>query len=122
MILMMFFALLMMLLSLQMMISPAVFSAGIIKFSQQRYFHHFEILSRLLFGVIFIYYAPLTRAMITHSVFGLLMVFAGIFLLIIGAEKHRAFAVWSANKFCSSFRFFGVFAFIFAGYIIYTCI
>ena len=56
------FGLMMMALSLLMIISPHAFSKGIIRFSQLTYFHIFEMMSRLFFGVVFVYYSPLTLA------------------------------------------------------------
>lgn len=120
MILIIIFGLLMMLLSLLMMKSPEAFSVGIIKFSQQYYFHLIEILSRLLFGLIFIYYAPLTNAATMNTILGYLMVFTGVFLILIGGNKHRAFALWSAIQFRSMFRFSGVFSFMLGAFIIYS--
>jgi len=116
------FGLLMVLLSLQMMRNPGEFSAAIIKFSNQSYFHVFEILSRLIFGLIFIYYAPSTSAVMINTVLGYLMLFTSILLVFIGAQKHRKFALWSATKFRSMFRFSGVFSFVFGIYIVYSVI
>ncbi|WP_220465403.1 hypothetical protein [Colwellia sp. BRX10-3] len=116
------FGLTMIALSVLMIINPQAFSDSIIKFSQQRYFHAFEIMSRLCFGGIFIYYSALTSAPTINAALGYLMIFAAIFLLVIGAKKHRKFALWSAQKFSAMFRFCGVFSFIFGGYIVYTAI
>jgi hypothetical protein len=116
------FGLLMMLLSLRMIKNPQAFSGNIIKFSEQPYFHVFEILSRLIFGLIFIYYAPLTSAEVLNTALGYLMIFTSIFLLLLGGNKHRAFALWSAIRFCATFRFYGVFSFILGVYIIYSTI
>ncbi len=116
------FGLLMVLLSLQMMRNPGEFSAAIIKFSNQSYFHVFEILSRLIFGLIFIYYAPSTSAVMINTVLGYLMLFTSILLVFLGAQKHRKFALWSATKFRSMFRFSGVFSFVFGIYIVYSAI
>ena len=118
----MIFGVLMMLLSLQMIKSPQIFSSGIAWFSQQAYFHVFEILSRLFFGLIFIYYASQTSAVMVNTVLGYLMLFTSMFLLIIGSNKHRTFACWSATTFCSTFRMAGVFSFGFGAYIVYSTI
>lgn len=114
------FGLIMLGLGVLMIKSPAAFSSSIITFSQQRYFHIVEIISRLFFGVMFVYYAPLTLAPNINALIGYLMIFAAILLLAIGAERHRLFAVWSAQKFNAIFRFCGVFAFILGGYIVFT--
>ncbi|ASP47520.1 hypothetical protein [Cognaticolwellia beringensis] len=115
-----FFGLLMMVISLVMIKNPQTFATGIIKFSQQTYFHVFEILSRLFFGVVFVYYSPLTLAPIMNATLGYLMLLVAILLLVIGADKHRTFALWSAEKFSTTFRVSGFFSFIFGSYIIYT--
>ena len=112
----------MILLSLWMIISPQAFSQGIVNFSRQRYFHSFEVLSRLFSGVIFVIYAPLTHGHFTNLVFGCLMIVSAIILLIIGAKKHQEFALWSAKKFCPIFRFAGVFSAFFGSYIIFTAL
>ncbi|ARD44063.1 hypothetical protein A3Q33_06880 [Colwellia sp. PAMC 21821] len=97
----------MMVISLVMIKNPQTFATGIIKFSQQTYFHVVEILSRLFFGVVFVYYSPLTLAPSMNAALGYLMIFAAILLLVIGANKHRKFALWSAEKFSSRFRISG---------------
>ncbi len=116
------FGLIMVLLSLQMMKNSGEFSTAIIKFSNQSYFHVFEILSRLIFGLICIYYAPSTSAVMINTILGYLMLFTSILLAFLGAQKHRKFALWSATKFRSMFRFFGVFSFVFGIYIVYSAI
>lgn len=112
----------MMALSLLMIKNPQAFSAGIITFSQKSYFHIFEIFSRLFFGAAFIYYSPLSLAPNINAILGYLMIVAALMLLIIGAEKHRAFALWSAKKFRAMFRYCGFFSFLFGCYIIYSTI
>lgn len=102
--------------------NPGEFSAAIIKFSNQSYLHVFEILSRLIFGLIFIYYAPSTSAVIINTVLGYLMLFTSILLVFLGVQKHRSFTLWSATKFCSIFRFSGVLSFVFGIYIVYSAI
>jgi hypothetical protein len=116
------FGLMMMALSLLMIISPHTFSKGIIRFSQLTYFHIFEMMSRLFFGVVFVYYSPLTLAPTINVVLGYLMLIAAAVLCVVGAKKHRTFALWSATKFRSTFRFFGLFSLVFGGYIVYTSI
>lgn len=115
-----FFGLLLMALSVLMIKNPQAFANGIIKFSQQAYFHVFEIVSRLFFGVAFVYYSSLTLAPNINAVLGYLMIFSAMLLLVVGAEKHRAFALWSAQKFRAMFRLSGFFSVVFGGYIIYT--
>lgn len=115
-----FFGLLMMALSGLMIVKPQAFATSIITFSQKAYFHAFEITSRSFFGLVFVYYAPQTQASIVNAIFGYLMIFAAIFLLVIGAKRHRTFALWSAQYFCHKFRLAGVGSLAFGAYIIYS--
>ncbi|MGB2741254.1 MAG: hypothetical protein WBC60_11960 [Cognaticolwellia sp.] len=114
------FGLLMMMLSVLMIKSPRAFARGIIVFSQQTYFHVFEIISRLFFGLVFLYYSRFTLAPNINAALGYLMIFTALLLLVIGAKDHRAFALWSVQKFSAIFRFCGFLSFTFGGYIIYT--
>lgn len=116
------FGLLMMLISVHMIKAPDGFAKAIIAFSQLKYFHSFEIINRLLFAVIFIHYAEETNAELINSLFGFLMGFTSIFLVVIGEVKHRKFALWSATKFNSMFRYLGVCSLFFGGFIIYSVI
>jgi len=114
------FGVLMMLLSIVMMVNPDYWSRGIVKFSKVAYFHPFEILSRLIFGVVFITFAGQTLYPMLISVVGYILVIVGVGLLFTPPSKHRQFAVWSAQKFRPVFRPAGVVSFAFGIFIIYT--
>lgn len=114
-----FFGVLMILLSGVMVIDPDKWSSGILKFSGITYFHSFEIVSRLLFGAIFIAFSEQTLYPTVLGAFGYLMVAVGVGLLIAGPSRHKRFAVWSARKFNKTFRPAGVVSTVVGIFIIY---
>jgi hypothetical protein len=114
-----FFGVLMILLSAVMVIDPDRWSDGILKFSRMRYFHGFEIGSRLFFGAIFIVFSQQTLYPTVMGAFGFLMVAVGLGLLAVGASRHRQFAAWSAAKFNKVFRPAGIVSTIFGAFIVY---
>lgn len=109
----------MILLSAMMVIDPGNWSNGILKFSRMTYFHEFEIVSRLLFGGIFIAYSGQTLYPVAMGAFGYLMVVVGVGLLIAGSSRHRQFAVWSAKKFNKTFRPAGIVSTVIGVFIVY---
>lgn len=90
-------------LSLVMIATPGGWSSGILRFSRKPYFHAAEIASRLLIGGLLIHYAGETRHPTIMGMAGYLLVAVGVFLLLVGAARHRAFAEKSA-KFIAVFR------------------
>ena len=92
-----------------MTVSPVQFSDAVLNFSKKSWFHTFEISSRLLLGVAFIALAfqhslsPVLLAM------GLLLCFAGVFLICIGPTRHRSFA-GRVSKLGKKFRLLGLIA------------
>ena len=54
------FGFLMMLLSVVMIVKPAYFAAGIVKFSEKSWFHPFEVIARFVFGLAFVWFAGQT--------------------------------------------------------------
>ena len=113
------FGILMILLSAVMAINPDNWSDGILKFSRMRYFHGFEIASRLFFGAIFIVFSEQTLYPTVMGAFGYLMVAVGLGLLVVGSSRHRQFAVWSAAKFNKTFRPAGIVSITFGAFIVY---
>lgn len=113
------FGLLMMFLSALMVINPAAWSRGIVHFSEKYYFHPFEILSRLGFGAGFVICAEQSRFPQLMMGIGYLLVAVGLGLLVTPPAKHKAFAVWSAQRFISLFRPAGAMSFFFGGFLIY---
>ena len=116
------FGVLMMALSTVMVINPGYWSDVIVRFSRQKYFHAFEILSRLSFGAIFIVFAEQTLYPVVMGVLGYLMMAVGVVLLIMPSRKHKEFAVWSAKKFRNAFRPAGFGSMAFGAFIVYGAI
>jgi hypothetical protein len=102
-----------------MVIYPNYWSNGIVRFSEARHFHGFEIISRLSFGAIFIAFSEQTLYPAVIGVFGYLMVAVGVGLLIAGPSRHKQFAVWSAKKFNKTFRPAGIVSIVFGIFIAY---
>lgn len=102
------FGILMMLLSTIMVINPSYFSKGIISFSEKRYFHLFEICSRIITGIIFVIYSKETLYPSIFNAIGYILIVVGIGLSITPPKFHKEFAVWSANKFRNKFRLIGI--------------
>jgi len=117
-----FFGFLMMLLSVLMIANPDNWSNGIVKFSENPYFHPFEILSRLIFGVVFIIFADQTLYPTLMRIIGYLLIVVGVGLLLTPPSRHRQFAVWSAQKFRNTFRPAGLGSLIFGAFLIYAAV
>lgn len=117
-----FFGILLVLLSALMVANPENWSRGIVKFSKLPYFHPFEIVSRLLFGAIFITFADQTLYPTLIAVIGYMLLAVGIGLSLTPPSKHRWFAVWSAQRFKSVFRPAGALSFLFGIFIIYAAL
>ena len=113
------FGLLMICLSIIMIVNPSYWSNGIVDFSRKPYFHWFEVISRLIAGLVFVLYSQTTLYPQLVLSIGYLLIAVGFGLIITGSVKHRQFAVWSANKFKSIFRLAGFGSFIFGGFLIY---
>lgn len=112
----------MMILSLIMIVNPNSWVDGIVKFSQKSWFHPFEILSRLAFGLIFIFFAHQTLYPKFMSVIGYVLVAVSVGLLLTKPSKHKEFAVWSAEKFKNYFRWLGFISLAFGAFLIYAAI
>ena len=113
------FGFLMICLSIIMIVNPNYWSNGIIDFSRKTYFHWFEVGSRIIAGLVFVFYGKNTLyPQLIHS-FGYLLIAVAFGLIITGSVKHRQFAVWSAHKFKNIFRPAGIGSFIFGTFLIY---
>lgn len=102
-----------------MIVNPKKWSNGIINFSKKPYFHWFEIISRLIAGLLFVRYSETTLYPQLVLSIGYLLMAVGFGLVITGSVKHRRFAVWSALKFKSTFRPAGFGSLIFGSFLIY---
>jgi hypothetical protein len=90
-----------------MVVKPLQFSRGIVWFSEKKWFHTFEIISRLVFGVIFLMLADKTSYPSVVSLLGGVLCFVSLFLIIIGPSRHRRFALLTSGI-GKQFRFFGL--------------
>jgi len=102
-----------------MIVNPNYWSNGIVDFSRKPYFHWFEVISRLIAGLVFVFYNQTT--LYPHLILniGYLLITVGFGLIITGSMRHRKFAVWSVHKFKSTFRPAGFGSFIFGSFLIY---
>jgi hypothetical protein len=105
-----------------MMINPQSWANGIVKFSEKPYFHLFEILSRLGFGLGFIIYAEQTIYPTLITYIGYLLVAVSIGLSLTPPSKHKQCAVWSASRFRKTFRLVGFVSIFFGVFLIYAAI
>ena len=92
-----------------MTVSPVQFSDAVLNFSKKSWFHTFEISSRLLLGVAFIALAFQHSLSPVLLAVGLLLCFAGVFLIFIGPTRHRNFAR-KVSKLGKKFRLLGFIA------------
>jgi len=102
-----------------MIVNPSYWSNGIIVFSKKPYFHWFEIITRLIAGLVFVLFHESTMYPQLILGIGYVLIAVGFGLLITGSVKHRKFAVWSAHKFKSTFRPAGLGSFVFGCFLIY---
>ncbi len=92
-----------------MVFKPITFANGIAKFSGKPWFHVFEIVSRLIIGVLLILFAQQTSFPKTVTILGVLLCFVSVFLLVIGESRHKYFARLT-SKIGVYFRPIGLFA------------
>ncbi|MCC2616831.1 hypothetical protein LJ739_11315 [Aestuariibacter halophilus] len=92
-----------------MLMRPMAFANGIAAFSRKRWFHGVEITSRLLVGVLFIVFASHSRYPWLLAGLGGLLCFVSVFLIMIGEQRHRRFALRTA-RIGHGFRPLGVIA------------
>ena len=113
------FGTLLLCLSVIMVVNPNYWSNGIINFSKKPYFHWFEVVSRITYGVLFVLFNESTSYPQLILSVGYVLIAVGFGLILIGSVRHRIFAVWSANRFKSTFRPAGIASFIFGLFLIY---
>jgi protein-S-isoprenylcysteine O-methyltransferase Ste14 len=106
-------------LSVLMIASPAAMARGILAFEQKPYFHAAEVSSRLLLGSLLLVFASQTLHPRVIAGFGCVLLAAALGLLVLGARRHRAFAVRSAT-FTSVFRTAGFASLAFGVFVIYS--
>ena len=101
-----------------MIVSPAGWSRGILRFSEKPYFHVAEIALRLVLGIGFFYFSSETSFPLFLKVLGGIMLSVALFLIVIGPKRHIAFAERSAT-FTRIFRPAGFFSLAFGVFLIY---
>jgi uncharacterized protein YjeT (DUF2065 family) len=116
------FGVLMLLFSLMMLFRPHAFAQGIINFSEQPYFHPFEMISRLIAGGLFVAYAADTQFPLLFKVIGLVLLLVGAGLALTPPSLHKKFAVQSAQGCKNYFRLIGVFSIGLSFALIYAAI
>ena len=107
MIILLLFGLGMAFLGLLMTIRPISFANSIVTFSDKPWFHRFEISSRLLVGGLLWWFAEQSAYPLLMTGLGVLLCFVGVFLMVIGEQRHRQFARLTANI-GENFRYIGL--------------
>lgn len=108
-------------LSLIMILNPRGWARGILAFAAWRWFHIFEITSRLALGGVLLYFAGQTLYPTLMRVLGGLFLFAGVFLIFLGVKRHREFADRVA-EYVWLFRPAGAAALGFGVFVIYAAV
>ena len=91
-----------------MAVNPQSFAEGIITFSEKRWFHVFEIISRSIAGLIFIAFSNSTLYPLAFKVLGYGFLIVAFGLVILAPKRHKKFAVWAAHNFENKFRAIGI--------------
>ncbi|WP_339725467.1 hypothetical protein [uncultured Paraglaciecola sp.] len=94
-----------------MVAKPLQFSKGIARFSEKKWFHAFEIITRLAIGVVFLICADKTSDATLVSLLGGILCFVSLFLIVIGPSRHRRFALLTSGI-GKNFRILGLFAIV----------
>ncbi len=97
----------MMTFGIMMIKNPIGFSQSIKVFSEKPWFHMFEIMTRLVIGCLLLFVATDTAYPFTFTLLAGILCFTSLFLIIIGAKRHKQFALL-AVKIGKHFRILGV--------------
>lgn len=108
--------------SISMVANPQRWSRSIVRFSKWRWFHPFEIASRLLFGLLCVLAADTTRYPRLLNGLGYLLIAVAAGLVLLPPSAHRKFAVWSADRFVSVFRPAGLVTAMFGIFLVYAAL
>ncbi|MCT8987857.1 hypothetical protein [Shewanella phaeophyticola] len=103
-----------------MLFKPEAFSSAIVTFSHQRYFHYFEIISRLAIGAVLLLGADQTRYPLVFEFIGNLLFMVAILLVFMTEKHHKIFAVKAAKQGLAWFRPAGLAALLFGIWTIYV--
>ena len=121
---MIFFAVgaLMALISLCMAIAPARFADAVLAFSQWRWFHAFEVLSRLSIGAAFVVVSDTFVYPAFATGLGYLLISVGLGLVLLGRTRHECFARWTATLSTAVFRPAGLLGFVLGALLAYLAL
>ena len=118
----MLFGMLMAGISICMILKPEAWGRALLRFTNMRFMHPFEIVTRLGFGISFVTLADQTKFPTFITVFGFILVAVGLGLLVTPPSYHRRFGVWCAERFSPYSRIAGLGSFAFGMFLIYTAI
>lgn len=105
-----------------MLYKPVAFADAIIVFSRKRYFHYFEIISRLAIGAALLLDAHNTAYPLIFEFIGNLLFLIAIALVFMTEKHHKKFAVSAAKHCVSWFKPAGLAALTFGIWTLYTSI
>lgn len=108
--------------SLALVARPDASAEAVRRFVRLRYFHPFEVVTRLGFGVLFVLYADQSRFPIVILLFGYMLVAVGLALMVTPPSYHRRFGIWSVDKFSKHFRVAGLGSLAFGVLLVYAVI
>ncbi len=100
-------------------VRPQQFAHGIVQFSEQAWFHYFEIGSRFILGVLFLALSQTTPYTTLFYVLGGILCGVAVFLILIGPSRHKRFARLTA-EIGESFRVLGLVAIICGAALVYV--
>ncbi|WP_160056029.1 hypothetical protein [Shewanella litoralis] len=103
-----------------MLLKPVAFADAIIVFSRKRYFHYFEILSRLAIGAALLLDAHNTAYPLVFEFIGNLLFIVAIVLVFMAEKHHKKFAVTAAKQCVSWFKPAGLAAIAFGLWTLYA--
>lgn len=114
------FGIVMVVISLVMVVKPDAWGQMILKFVRIPYFHYFEILLRLVFGILFVVYADQTKFPLTVEIIGLVLLSVGVGLSFITPSYHIRIAHWFVEKISKYLRPAGIVSLAFGIFLIYA--
>lgn len=108
-------------LSALMIVSPSRWGQGILLFARWRYFHPFEVVSRLVLGGVLVAFANEAMHPRIMAGVGYVLLAVGVGLMLVGEKRHRAFANRSAT-FTWLFRPAGIVALAFGAFVMFSAL
>jgi len=116
------FGFMMVVISLIAVIKPEAWGQMILKFVRFPYFHPFEILIRVVFGILFVVYADQTKFPLTVEIVGFVLFGLGVGLSFITSSQHRRLGHWLVEKLSKYFRPAGLVSLTFGAFLIYVTV